>query len=78
MKIETKQRETENWSSAAQHILTEPFLVIGMALFWAVALPVAAVFFSLITAFEPVLAYLDATRRTPAVAGHRLARRATA
>lgn len=72
MKIEAKQIETENWSAIIGRLLAEPFLVVGMAVFWAIALPAAALLVALAATFGPVLAYL----RTPAMAGSRMSQSA--
>ncbi len=68
MKIAAKQTEVENWSDVIGRSLAEPFLVAGMALFWAVALPAAAFMIALNATFEPVFAYL----RTPVMTSSRM------
>jgi hypothetical protein len=58
MKSNTNPNQSETRRSLVCRALAEPFLVIGMATFWALALPVAAIVFGLNLLVEQVAAYL--------------------
>jgi len=72
MKMEAPQTNARNYGQLFANLLAEPFLAIGIALFWATALPVAALLFAAVTAVEQVRGYVFA----PATAAALLTRRA--
>jgi hypothetical protein len=71
MKIEVTKIGTGNYSQGIGRLLAEPFLTVGMILFWATALPAAALFFGVIRIAVQVRAYITA----PAMGGTHLVRR---
>jgi hypothetical protein len=56
MKFNLNPNETETPRSVVYRGLAEPCLVMGMAIFWAVALSVAAVVFGVNVVVEQVVA----------------------
>ncbi len=71
MKIEPMKIDTQNYSQVIGRLLAEPFLIVGMTMFWATALPAAALFFGVLKAADQVRGYVTA----PATVGGRLVRR---
>ncbi len=57
MKIEAKKIDVQYHSNLLGRLLAEPFLLVGLTLFWAIVLPIAAVFSVLLTAEEHVRGY---------------------
>jgi len=71
MKTEPKKEiEVQYHGNGVGRLLVEPFLLVGSALFWAIVLPIAALFSVLVTAEEQVRGYLFA----PVTTGARVAR----
>jgi uncharacterized membrane protein len=62
MKIEANKTIIEVGSSNVGHWMAEPFLFIGLALFWAITLPIVGVVFAFGAAIEEALVYLRPLR----------------
>jgi uncharacterized membrane protein len=62
MKIESKQIESAIRLDKIGRLLAEPFLFVGLGLFWSIVLPVTAIFFGLLAAVEPIVLHLTGLR----------------
>ena len=67
MKMEAPKNNAQNYGPLFANLFAEPFLAIGIALFWATALPVAALLFAAVTAVEQVRGYVFATATAAAL-----------
>jgi hypothetical protein len=52
----------ETGDSSVTQWLTEPFLVLGVGLFWAITLPIVGIVFAGVAAVEEALVYLRPLR----------------
>jgi hypothetical protein len=73
MKIEANYRETESRSRVVGRNLAEPFFVLGTIIFWAFALPIAALYLGVTVVVARIGAHLVPVPAAPRSAPPRLA-----